>query len=121
MSHLLNQLKEEKVHRSNLQALNQDMKTKFHDLAVENQKQEEEIRRLKNSNKRIHEPAKMENQPRSPPSSCRQLSTIGHHLNGIYLVANPDTNHVESVYCAFGTTSKLNYYNTLKKEYLSLN
>jgi len=44
--------------------------------------------------------------PRIPPSSCRQLSTIGHYLDGIYLVANPDTNKIETVYCEFGSSTR---------------
>ena len=44
--------------------------------------------------------------PRLPPSSCRQLSTIGHYLDGIYLVANPDTNKIETVYCGFETSTR---------------
>ena len=44
--------------------------------------------------------------PRLPPSSCRQLSTIGHNLDGIYLVANPDTNKIETVYCDFGSSTR---------------
>ncbi len=44
--------------------------------------------------------------PRLPPSSCRQLSTIGHYLDGIYLVANPDTSKIETVYCEFGSSTR---------------
>lgn len=41
-----------------------------------------------------------------PPASCRQLSIIGHYLDGFYLVANPNTNKIETVYCDFaGSTS----------------
>ena len=43
---------------------------------------------------------------RQPPSSCRQLSTIGHYLDGIYLVANPHTKKIESVYCDFGSSTR---------------
>jgi len=43
---------------------------------------------------------------RLPPTSCRQLAFIGHHLNGIYLIANPDTNKTETVYCDFGANRK---------------
>ena len=43
---------------------------------------------------------------RIPPSSCRQLSTIGHYLDGIYLVANPDTNKIETIYCDFGSSTR---------------
>ena len=50
-----------------------------------------------------------ESSPRSPPSSCRQLSTIGHYLDGIYLVANPDTNKIETVYCDFGSSTRMRY------------
>jgi len=44
--------------------------------------------------------------PRLPPSSCRQLSTIGHYLDGIYMVANPDTNKIEALYCEFGSSTR---------------
>lgn len=47
-----------------------------------------------------------ESSPRLPPSSCRQLSTIGHYLDGIYLVANSDTNKIETVYCDFGSSTR---------------
>jgi len=47
--------------------------------------------------------------PRTPPSSCRQLSIIGHFLNGIYLVANPDTNKIETVFCDFGSSARKTY------------
>ena len=50
--------------------------------------------------------------PRLPPSSCRQLSTIGHYLDGIYLVANPDTNKIETVYCEFGSSTR-KYINSI--------
>ncbi len=40
------------------------------------------------------------------PSSCRELSMIGHILDGLYLVQNPDTKKVETVFCTFGTSSK---------------
>jgi len=49
--------------------------------------------------------AKSDSSPRLPPSSCRQLSTIGHYLDGIYLVANSDTNKIETVYCEFGSST----------------
>jgi len=48
-----------------------------------------------------------ESSPRLPPSSCRQLSTIGHYLDGIYLVANADTSKIESVYCEFGSSTRM--------------
>lgn len=41
------------------------------------------------------------------PSSCRDLSILGHSLDGLYLVQNVDTNKIESVLCNFGTSSKL--------------
>jgi len=48
-----------------------------------------------------------ESSPRLPPSSCRQLSTIGHYLDGIYLVANADTSKIETVYCDFGSSTRM--------------
>jgi len=49
---------------------------------------------------------KDDSSPRLPPSSCRQLSTIGHYLDGIYLVANPDTKKIETVFCDFGSSTR---------------
>lgn len=40
------------------------------------------------------------------PSSCRELSLIGHSLDGFYLVKNVDTNKIQTVYCEFGTSGK---------------
>jgi len=40
------------------------------------------------------------------PSSCRDLSLIGHNLDGLYLVQNIDTKKVETIFCDFGTSSK---------------
>jgi len=39
------------------------------------------------------------------PSSCRELSMIAYILDGLYLVQNPDTKKVETVFCTFGITS----------------
>ncbi len=44
------------------------------------------------------------------PSSCRDLSLIGHILDGLYLVQNLDTKKVETIFCDFGTSSKLIEY-----------
>lgn len=41
------------------------------------------------------------------PASCRELALIGHSLDGLYLVKNPDTNKVETVLCNFGTSKLL--------------
>ncbi len=103
-----------------LKALNEELQTRFKDLAAENQKHKEQIKilmtRSTNQEQEIHllkkehyidditkpKPSEMSDTqteftddadsllPRLPPSSCRQLSTIGHYLDGIYLVANPD-------------------------------
>ena len=40
------------------------------------------------------------------PSSCRELSLLGHSLGGLYLVKNVDTNKIETVLCNFGTSRK---------------
>ncbi len=40
------------------------------------------------------------------PSSCRDLSLVGHSLDGLYLVQNLDTKKVETVLCDFGTSSR---------------
>ncbi len=121
----------EKNLRNNLQVLNEELSFKINQLAMENQKQEEKIKSLmiqsesqekeirllksteprsqfkfnvvENENKNINSGSTL---PRVPPSSCRQLSTIGHYLDGIYLVANPDTKKIETVYCDFGGTRK---------------
>ena len=38
------------------------------------------------------------------PSSCTDLSLIGHSLNGLYLVQNTATSKIETIYCNFGTS-----------------
>ncbi len=133
MHHLLAQFEEEKLHRINLQALNEKLEAKIDDLMSQNTKQEEEIRLLKNRKcgDDIIQPKPQENNiimddviidpsslisPKLPPSSCRQLSTIGHYLDGIYLVANQDTNKIETIYCDFGTSRKILF--ELKKVYI---
>ena len=96
-------------------------------LYVQNVQQDEEINQLK---KKLHladsiqpnssldgEDRKMkinsadnlisdDSSPRLPPSSCWQLSTIGHYLDGIYLIANQETNKIETVYCDFGSSTR---------------
>ena len=44
------------------------------------------------------------------PSSCRELSLIGHTLDGLYLVQNVDTKKIETVLCNFGTSGKFKTY-----------
>ena len=119
-----------------LEARNVELETRFNELYDENRKQEasidflttqnvhqeEEIRLLKSRNSaesKIINRASSENvkdeknsqvfdsSQKMPPSSCRQLSTIGHSLDGIYLVSNPDTNKIETVYCEFGSTRNI--------------
>jgi len=119
LDQLIIQLEEEKLHRSNLQIQNSKLETRI-------DQQDEEIRFLKNNimnnDDQLNEPKSLKNDassddlrnagvksdisPRLPPSSCRQLSTIGHYLDGIYLVANPDTNKMETVYCEFGSSTR---------------
>ncbi len=116
------QLEDEKSHRINLQALNEELviknrnqEEKINFLMVQSAKQQEEIRSLKNNNiynKNIIKPDEPsmipdDPSPRAPPSSCRQLSTIGHSLDGIYMVANPDSNKIEAIFCDFGTTRNI--------------
>jgi len=48
--------------------------------------------------------------PRLPPSSWRQLSTIGHYLDGIYSITNPGTNKIETVYCDFESSTHKNIF-----------
>jgi len=98
----------------------------IHQLKTQSAKQEEEIRLLnlkiaafetsenKNANFVPNENGiKSDSLPRLPPSSCRQLSTIGHYLDGIYMVANPDTNKIEAVYCEFGSSTRTKHnFNT---------
>lgn len=114
MDQLIIQLEEERNWRKNLQTLNSQLEIRI-------DKQDEEIRLLKDrinddqfikpfktdaDPADIHQEFKSDSSPRLlPPSSCRQLSTIGHNLNGIYLIANPDTNKIEAVYCEFGSSS----------------
>jgi len=122
MDQLVIELEEEKTLRSNLQAMNKELsneskkqRSEIEFLMAENIKQEKEIHLLKNKlitdsnnndkqqNIQPFKKMSVDLSPRLPPSSCRQLSTIGHYLDGIYLVANQDTNKVESVYCDFGS------------------
>lgn len=44
------------------------------------------------------------NRASAGPSSCRELSLIGHYLDGLYLVWNQATRKIETVYCGFGTS-----------------
>jgi len=118
LDQLIFQLEEEKIHRSNLQIQNSKLETRI-------DQQDEETRFLKNimnNDDQLNKPKYLKNDassddlrnagvksdisPRLPPSSCRQLSTIGHYLDGIYLVANPDTNKIETVYCDFGSSTR---------------
>jgi len=80
-------------------------------------KQGEEVHLLKENHAHLIPPKSSEqntidiisesgSSPRLPPSSCRQLSTIGHYLDGIYLVANVDSNKIETVYCDFGSSTR---------------
>ena len=36
-----------------------------------------------------------------PPSSCEELSRLGHYLNGIYAIKDRATKQVQAVYCKF--------------------
>jgi len=40
------------------------------------------------------------------PSSCRELATAGHSIDGLYLVQNSDSRKIEAVFCDFGTSGK---------------
>ena len=128
--HLLNQLATENAKQNERYYR---LETKFEDeirfLTNQNIKQDEEIlhlkqindgiassksRKVKNDERQIFASesggGKPDDQlPKLPPSSCRQLSTIGHYLDGIYLVANPDTNKIETIYCYFGHTRNVIY------------
>jgi len=129
MDQLIIQLDEEKTLRSNIQAMNEELSiesqkqgAKIEFLMAKNIEQEEEILLLKtkiindsnnNLKQQIFQQSKKMNDkssPRLPPSSCRQLSTIGHYLDGIYLVANQDTNKIETVYCDFESTTRKNIF-----------
>ena len=41
------------------------------------------------------------------PSSCADLQAIGHSLDGFYLVKNPTTKKIETIFCDFVTSGKL--------------
>jgi len=97
-----------------------DFKAKIDMLMAKSAKQEEEISHLKKlnynsikssqaKNTNVADSSKAHPSPRLPPSSCRQLSTIGHYLDGLYLVANPDTSKIETVYCEFGSSTRKLY------------
>jgi len=136
MDQLEVQLEEEKAlrHAENTKqnerfdCLESEFKEKINQLLSQSAKQEEEIRLLKSKVKHetisksnahekdnfyhgIGDTRSSDSSSRLPPSSCRQLSTIGHYLDGIYLIANPDTNKIETVYCEFtGTTRNMIMY-----------
>ncbi len=117
MDQLIIQLEEERNWRKNLQTLNSQLEIRI-------DKQEEEIRLLKDrvNHDQFIKPEKFKNHadpddtinhgfksnssPRLPPSSCWQLSTIGHNLDGIYMIANPNTNKIEAVYFDFGSSTR---------------
>ena len=44
------------------------------------------------------------------PSSCEDLATNGHSLQGFYLVKNPDTSQIQTVLCDFGTSGNFIKY-----------
>ena len=131
----LNEELEKKIHQLAVENnnKNEEFKAKIDFLIDQNIQQEKEIRQIKNEIRKDapkslqqnsphydeeQRPAMNKNEagddlllsngssPRLPPSSCRQLSTIGHYLDGIYLVANPDTNKIETVYCDFGSSTR---------------
>ena len=132
MDQLTVRLEEEVELRKNLQAVNSELVMQIDQLVTENMEQnqrferlesefqakidllraeqDEEIRLLKNKPfiKKNSMPIESDSSPRLPPSSCRQLSTIGHFLDGIYLVANPDTKKIEAIYCEFGSSTRIN-------------
>jgi len=132
MNQLTTRLEKEIQLRENLQALNSELAIQIDQLVTENMEQnqrfkklesefeakidllrgqqDEEIQLLKNkpSIKRNSIPVESDSSPRLPPPSCRQLSTIGHYLDGIYLVANPDTKKIEAIYCEFGSSTRIN-------------
>jgi len=90
--------------------LESEFETKIDLLTTQRAQQEEEIKLLKNKPASIKTnsiPIESDSSPRLPPSSCRQLSTIGHSLDGIYLVANQDTKKIEAIYCEFGSSTRM--------------
>jgi len=123
---------EKKIHQLAVDNVKQKelFEAKIDILIAQNAQQDEEINQLKNKIKlidvadSIHPKASLNGEERTvinngaddlisddpslrlPPSSCRQLSTIGHYLDGIYLVANSDTNKIETVYCEFGSSTR---------------
>lgn len=95
------------IHLSMTQSTKQDedirLLKKINDDIITSKPREENIRANIASNENGFD---SDSSPRIPPSSCRQLSTVGHFLDGIYLVANPDTNKIEAVYCDFGSSTR---------------
>jgi len=138
MSQLVNRLEEEKILREQLQARNFELETKIDKLASENLKQngrfdslraefeakidqlitqssqQKERTNFNHENSNPDDTGLDESEPNSlpklPPSTCRQLSTIGHYLDGIYLVANADSNKIEAVYCDFESSTRTKYF-----------
>ena len=98
-------------HKQRLERFESEFKAKIDSLTAQKAQQEEEIRLLKNNKpssiKKNSMPIESDTSPRLPPSSCRQLSTIGHYLDGIYLVANADTKKIEAIYCEFESSTRM--------------
>ena len=97
-------------HKQRLERLESEFKAKIDSLSAQRAQQEEEIRLLMNKPSSIEKnrmPIESDTSPRLPPSSCRQLSTIGHYLDGIYLVANADTKKIEAIYCEFESSTRM--------------
>jgi len=97
-------------HKQRLERLESEFKAKIDSLTARRTQQEDDIRLLKNKPSSIEKnsmPIGSDTSPRLPPSSCRQLSTIGHYLDGIYLVANADTKKIEAIYCEFESSTRM--------------
>lgn len=40
----------------------------------------------------------------TPPSSCHELSVMGHQLDGLYAIKDKATKKVQAVYCRFDSS-----------------
>lgn len=94
-----------------LEKTNAESKIKIGHLESKNAEQDKEIAKLK---------TKIVSKPVTPistglskqkgagiPSSCSELEQRGHSFDGLYLVKNPGTKKIETVFCRFETEGKV--------------
>ena len=87
--------------------LEKECSTKMGLLEAKNAEQDKEITQLKNkmdSKQDIRRRVAGGSLTKpTAPSSCKDLATNGHSLQGLYLVKNRETSQIQTVLCHFGT------------------